>query len=1131
MAGLAVYLFGTPRIERDGVAMTVERRKSLALLAYLAAAPQPHGREALATLLWPDFDSERARAGLRRALVDLNASLGKGWVEVEGDQVALRGGPELRVDVGHFRAALAQVAAHSHPRFRPCDACLALLAEAVNLYTADFLAGFTLADAVEFDAWQTFQTESLRLELATALEQLACGLAGRQQYDAALPHARRWLALDPLHEPAHRLLMQLYAWAGDRAAVARQYRECSKVLQAELGVEPEPETTALYESLVQGREGAGERGSKGAGALPAVPAAPHNLPLDLTPFVGRETELAQIAQRLADPACRLLTVLGPGGMGKTRLAVQAARVATENFAHGVFFADLAPVAAADFLPAAIMRALPLAPSGADAQAQLAGFLRDKHLLLVLDNFEHLVAGSDLLSALLRAAPKLKLLATSRVRLNLREEWLAPLEGLEVPGDSDHEARSARSDAQEPSRSSRFADFAPLRDFAIQTTATLEHYSATALFLACVRRLRPDFQPTAADAGPIVHICRLLDGIPLAIELAAAWHRSLPLNEVARELERGLSLLATKARDVPERQRSMTATFDYSWQLLSSHERSILRQASVFRGGFTRDAAVAVTGASLADLGSLTDASWISPRASGRYELHELTHQYCAEKLETEHQGDTGEAVGQVRDRHATYYRALLLARQGEFGLRSGALTEIAAEHGNLSAAWDWFVATDGLDEVRTMILGLYWIAFRYGWGRAFMQLLEACALKLKEGAAARAHVPDRGDERVLVQATLLAALLDGVNLVSRESWDAWIREATSLLAQGETDDERWREMRWLLRYRLAQGHRTWGNYAEAVALFRTLLPELDEGRFRPWPYTDDARYRWQIDGRMQLGRSMLCLGEYAEAQRLAEQSIALAKQIGAEGLRWECDGLRAEALIYADDCREAEKTARELLRAFRAVGASVGVAWAFWIMGQALAGLGSYVRARACFRRTLAFARETGDLLIESLHHLGNVELVLGNLAEARRLYGELISLCEGRGLSYGVVVGLTGLARVALVADDLAGAKEHLLRALKTQPRSRPIQHTIEAIAALAEIEQAEGQWEAAVELCAALLSWPSTPHYAPETLQHLRLELEMRLRQLEVQLPPEVFAAAVARGRARQVADVVAEIVGDQR
>ena len=320
MAGLGVFLFGRPRVERDGVPVTVARRKALALLAYLVVTRQAHGRDALVALLWPELDGEHGRAVLRSTLADLSQAIGKGALAVEGDQVACQT-PPLQVDVARFHDLLAQVADHNDPLSRMCDDCLAALSEAVELYRADFLAGFTLADAVEFDAWQTFQTESLRLELAAALEKLAQGLAGRRQWEAAIGHARRWLALDPLHEPAHRLLIQLHAWAGERGAAVRQYQECVKVLQEELGIEPEPETTALFEAIRGGTAG------QPSPVLPLSlsPAPAHTLPPDPTPFIGREAELVQVSSHLADPDCRLLTVLGPGGIGKTRLAIQAAR--------------------------------------------------------------------------------------------------------------------------------------------------------------------------------------------------------------------------------------------------------------------------------------------------------------------------------------------------------------------------------------------------------------------------------------------------------------------------------------------------------------------------------------------------------------------------------------------------------------------------------------------------------------------------------------------------------------------------------------------------------------------------------------------------------------------------------------
>jgi DNA-binding SARP family transcriptional activator len=437
MPGLEIFLFGKPRVERDGAAVTIARRKALALLAYLVVTRQAHSRDALIALLWPELDSEHGRAVFRSTLADLSQAIGKDMLAVAGDGVACQA-PALRVDVARFHDLLAQVAGHNDPRGRPCHDCLAALAEAVELYRADFLAGFTLGDAVEFDAWQTFQTESLRLELAAALEKLAQGLAGRGAHAAALAQARRWLALDPLHEPAQRLVMQLHAAAGDRAAAIRQYRECAKSLQDELGVEPEPQTTALFEAIRSGS--VSERPS--APLLLSSPAPPHNLPPDPTPFIGREPELAQVAARLADPDCRLLTVLGPGGIGKTRLAIQAARDEAGRFAHGACFVDLAPIASAELLAATILRTLQAPAFGAaESDQHVLSYLAGRQLLLVLDNYEHLLTGAEpdrcdgygLVTKILGAAPQVKLLVTSRARLNVRAEWLETLEGMRVPG--------------------------------------------------------------------------------------------------------------------------------------------------------------------------------------------------------------------------------------------------------------------------------------------------------------------------------------------------------------------------------------------------------------------------------------------------------------------------------------------------------------------------------------------------------------------------------------------------------------------------------------------------------------------------------------------------------------------------
>jgi DNA-binding SARP family transcriptional activator len=253
MPDLNISLFGPPRIALDGMSMPIERHKALALLAYLAVTRLPHGRDALAALLWPDLGPGHGRAVLRNALLDLSHAIGKGCLALAGDRVALREGPGLHVDVTHFSLLLADVQVHHHPLARSCDGCLAALAEAADLYEADFLNGFTLRDTSDFDAWQTYQTERLRLALCGALERLAWGLAGHGDYPTAISHARRWSWLEPGSEAACRCLMRLYAAAGDRAEVACQYRACAKILAEGLGVAPDAQTTALYEALMRGK--------------------------------------------------------------------------------------------------------------------------------------------------------------------------------------------------------------------------------------------------------------------------------------------------------------------------------------------------------------------------------------------------------------------------------------------------------------------------------------------------------------------------------------------------------------------------------------------------------------------------------------------------------------------------------------------------------------------------------------------------------------------------------------------------------------------------------------------------------------------------------------------------------------
>ncbi len=388
--------------------------------------------------------------------------------------------------------------------------------------------------------------------------------------------------------------------------------------------------------------------------LRTLEAGSSSLPSPGTSFIGRTEELASIDRLLDDPACRLLTLVGPGGVGKTRLAVEAASRRLDRYQHGVHFVPLVSVASADLLPAAVATSLQfkidMEFSGFAARQQLLDFLHGRTTLLVLDNFEHLVEGSQLLAEVVEEAPGVAMLATSRERLGIQSEWSLDVDGLGVSRDGGGGGGAVKL----------FAERARQADAAFALTE--------------------DVRPQVA------RICRLVEGMPLGIEIAAAWTPLLPPAEIAAEIERGLDFLSTTARDVPERHRSMRAVFDHSWHLLTDEQRDVLGRLSVICGGFTREAAAAVAGADLRALSDLVGKSLVHRPGLGRFEIHELLRQYVARRLAD----DPGRQRRAFED-HAAYYLGELRSRRADLiGRRVGeARDELHGELADLRAAAEW----------------------------------------------------------------------------------------------------------------------------------------------------------------------------------------------------------------------------------------------------------------------------------------------------------------------------------------------------------------------------------------------------------------------------------------------------------
>ena len=425
----------------------------------------------------------------------------------------------------------------------------------------------------------------------------------------------------------------------------------------------------------------------------------HNLPRAMTPFAGRERELAALAELIADPQIRIITLTGPGGIGKTRLAQEAAWNEIDqhlHFADGVFFISLAPIKLAEEIVATLATTLhfhfqiPRQRPRNETQ-QMLDYLRGKQLLMVMDNFEHIPDGSRLLNEICVQAKDIKFLVTSRERVKLRGVQHFPLLGLEIPSQ--------------------------------QETAgdVLERYPAAQIFLNIARRSVHDFKLSPGDAEHLIRICQLVEGLPLGLELAASWVGLLPLSSIATELEQSLQLLTTEYHDVPERHRSMQATLDVSWKRLNAEQKQGFRELTVFRGGFTRPAAMEITGMTLPLLVTLVNKSWLSyDLERDRYSIHELLRQYGAEKLTTDTINEQA-----VQARHSAYFCHYLNERESDwFGARQqDVVMEVQEEIDNIQRAWLW-AATHGA--VDLLAQGLESLCRFYRWEGRMKDGQHAC---------------------------------------------------------------------------------------------------------------------------------------------------------------------------------------------------------------------------------------------------------------------------------------------------------------------------------------------------------------------------------------------------------------------
>lgn len=1065
---LELRLLGQPQVQLDGAAITDFRTAKVeALLYYLAVTGQAHSRESLVALLWGDMPETAAKRNLTQVLSLLRKRLAP-FLEISPQQIGLKPGVACWVDACAFEQALES----GHPAPEPDQ-----LRQAVELYQGDFLQGFYVKEALDFESWVVTEREWLRELLLRALDSLVSHYLNQADYPAGLAAASRLLALEPWRESAHRQMMLLLARSGRREAALAQYESCRRVLAEELGVEPLAETSALYRRLKA-----------------ADQPIRHNLPA-FSLFVGRTRELGQLQSRLSQPGCRLLTLVGPGGIGKTRLAIELARrCLTPTFgpeevgcADGVNLVNLAPVSASadpsgasqltNLILATIAAALEFPVEGTiDLKTQVLTHLRRQELLLVLDNFEHLIAGVGLLVELLQAAPGLRLLVTSRERLNLPEEWVWEVSGLDYPSQGAEE-QGSRGDNQ-------------------LLISNLQSYDAMDLFCLQAQRVRGDFSLSESEAPHVLRLCRLVEGTPLALELAAGWLRALSCAEVVARVERSLDFLSSSLCHAPERHRSVRAVFEQSWQMLSGPEQAAFGCLSLFKGGFQQDAAGVVARAGLQSLVNLVDKSLLRLTPSGRYHMHELLRQFAAEKLLLEanslEANRQPEAALVAWQRYSSYY--LNLVAQREASLRGNtpqpALGELRAELDNIRQAWHWAVVAAQIEDIEGAIGGLTRFydltslleegATVFGQAvtdlnnqakssdenskQAIQQIIvklwvEQARLLNRRGLSKEALqvVPQAAELAHQIQNAALEALAyhqwgETLSFYGQPALSqAHLEKALDLARAARLGAIEAEALRHLGIARMDQGDAAGALqlYQESLACFRRLrdgrgegmvlnsLANLQRGQGQ-WAEAEthyaqalhifeEIDYRWGQDMVLNnLGNLRYDLGQYSQAQALCLQGLQISVEIrNNRGQGHLLDSL-GNIIREQGDFAVAHNYFHQALELWRTIGARLCEGMVLAEMALLRHLMSDNKPAYDYSQQAEQIGREINSPEIQALALLyrGHTQVELDLLSEAVVSYRQALILYQEIGQLHFAREALAGLSRVALAQGDLAQAQ-----------------------------------------------------------------------------------------------------------
>ncbi len=1046
-----IRLLGSVQVERDGLPMQgFESLKTLALLGYLAVCGHPVSREKLIGLFWGEKTETRGRGNLRRVLHNLNQIM-PGCLEADRYIIRWKSSPNCQSDTELFIHLMEQ-------------SNTSALAQAIALYRGDFMEGLYLNDCPEFENWLFIEQERWRQRAARTFTRLIDQYTRRGEYAQALDAAQQLLTLTPWRESTHRQIMGLLARTGQRGEALRQYNICRRMLADEFGVEPSNETQALYRRI------------RAAEARPRFA-----LPAQLTSFVGRKRELAEISRLLASPDCRLLTLVGWGGVGKTRLALRYAEKNPDAFLDGTVFVPLVGVQDANHLFLSIAQALNFSLVAApEPRLQVFEYLRAKEMLLILDNFEHLIAESAAaLTDLLAAAPHVKLLVTSRERLNRREEWVFRLEGLSLP-----HPRGADSPPEE-------RQTAPNQGEAIL------------LFEQRARQADHRFVPDAH----IRQICTLLAGHPLGIELSAALTAYLSPREISEHLRTHLDMPVPPAQNTPARHRSLHIVIESSLDTLSEGERAAFRDLTVFQGGFSLDAARQVVGATPQVLAALTGKSLLRQSGNGRYEMHPVLQRYGREM-----RARAPRHNHRLQRAHSRYFADFLFQRRRVSRGDVKTDNEIKHELENIRQAWRWAV-----EHIEAALIGkaadaLGMFYYLRGWYEAGERDYRTAIERLRRSTP-------RGAKTGEVEDALARVLgWQGEFALNRGEYAAaqeLLEESVALFQTlGCPSETAWR----MLSLGMSVMHQ--GNLSLAERYYQDSLSaftaEESSSAFTAAENLNGAAICTEF-----IGTAAAIRGDYPQAQQHYRESLQLYRRVG--DVYGEAGGLYCLGDIarITGDYAEAQRRFAASLEAYQSIHNQRGAAQAYNQLGNIARLLHEYGQAADYHRQSLWLRREIGeqDGVATSITNLGVDAYCAGDYPRARAHCAAGLAIFRELKHRRGIVFALIHLGKAQAALGEYPQAKETLREALQIAIRVESSPQVMESLAAIAALLADTGEGERA----AAVLALPLE---SAATYREVRDEARELARRLQAELPAEEFDRALARGRYRDPNAVLAEL-----